>query len=216
MESVDRLDLLLAQYLDSELDREDAIERVGRTTVERAEWERGCRGRRRLGPERVTLVTVSDAGPLPLIHLGKIDSLELLSAFNTLLISEAVYDEIERGGVLDGFSGLSYELVEADENGIESEVVGRRRTRRVSGHKRTRGSSSDGRPRRARGRVTHTSTPFSSNSMVAHVRLHTPLASDRIGRRYRGSTWSNASPVSSPAATNSSGSNGRASLRHCS
>jgi len=30
-------DLVLAQYLDGELDREEAIEHVGRTTVERAE-----------------------------------------------------------------------------------------------------------------------------------------------------------------------------------
>jgi hypothetical protein len=33
-------DLVLAQYLDGELDHEDAIERVGRTKVERAERER--------------------------------------------------------------------------------------------------------------------------------------------------------------------------------
>ena len=33
-------DLVLAQYLDGELDREDAIERVGRTKVQRAERER--------------------------------------------------------------------------------------------------------------------------------------------------------------------------------
>jgi len=33
-------DLVLAQYLDGELDREEAIERVGRTKVERAERER--------------------------------------------------------------------------------------------------------------------------------------------------------------------------------
>lgn len=33
-------DLVLAQYLDGELDREDAIDRVGRTKVERAERER--------------------------------------------------------------------------------------------------------------------------------------------------------------------------------
>ena len=34
-------DLVLAQYLDGELDREEAIEHVGRTKVERAERERG-------------------------------------------------------------------------------------------------------------------------------------------------------------------------------
>jgi predicted DNA-binding protein len=33
-------DLVLAQYLDDELDRQEAIDRVGRTKVERAERER--------------------------------------------------------------------------------------------------------------------------------------------------------------------------------
>lgn len=33
-------DLVLARYFDGELDREEAIERVGRTKVERAERER--------------------------------------------------------------------------------------------------------------------------------------------------------------------------------
>jgi Lon protease-like protein len=33
-------DLVLAQYLDGELDRAAAVDRVGRTTVERAERER--------------------------------------------------------------------------------------------------------------------------------------------------------------------------------
>mgnify|MGYP006882776545 FL=1 len=33
-------DLVLAQYLDGELDREEAIDRVGRSKVERAERER--------------------------------------------------------------------------------------------------------------------------------------------------------------------------------
>jgi len=33
-------DLVLAQYLDGELDREEAIEHVGRTKVERADRER--------------------------------------------------------------------------------------------------------------------------------------------------------------------------------
>ncbi|WP_324664143.1 nucleic acid-binding protein [Haloarcula sediminis] len=66
----------------------------------------------------MTLGAVSDAGPL--IHLAEIDSLELLSAFDTLLIPEAVYDEIQRGGVPDEISDISYELVEADEDRIES------------------------------------------------------------------------------------------------
>jgi hypothetical protein len=36
-----REDLVLAQHLDGELDREETIERVGRTNVERADRERG-------------------------------------------------------------------------------------------------------------------------------------------------------------------------------
>ena len=60
----------------------------------------------------MTLAAVSDAGPL--IHLDEIDSLELLSTFDVLLLPETVYTEIEAGGVPDGLGALSYELVEAD------------------------------------------------------------------------------------------------------
>jgi len=69
----------------------------------------------------VTLAAVSDAGPL--IHLAEIDSLELLSAFDTLLIPETVYEEIERGGLPDGIADLSYERVEAEETGVEFEEL---------------------------------------------------------------------------------------------
>ena len=69
----------------------------------------------------MTLAAVSDAGPL--IHLAEIDSLELLSAFDTLLIPETVYEEIEKGGVPDGMADLSYELVEADESRVETEEL---------------------------------------------------------------------------------------------
>jgi len=62
----------------------------------------------------VTLVAVSDAGPL--IHLAEIDSIELFTTFDTRLIPETVYKEIEAGGVPDGLSDLSYELVKADES----------------------------------------------------------------------------------------------------
>ncbi|WP_436345550.1 nucleic acid-binding protein [Natronorubrum sp. FCH18a] len=64
----------------------------------------------------MTLAAVSDTGPL--IHLVEIDSLELLDAFDTLLVPETVYGEIEAGGVPDGLPSLSYELVEADERRI--------------------------------------------------------------------------------------------------
>jgi predicted nucleic acid-binding protein len=59
----------------------------------------------------VTLAAVSDAGPL--IHLAEIDALELLAAFDTLLIPETVYAEVETGGIPDGLSDRSYELVDA-------------------------------------------------------------------------------------------------------
>jgi len=69
----------------------------------------------------VTLAAVSDAGPL--IHLAEIGSLELLSAFDTLLVPETVYEEVEAGGVPDGLSDLSYESVGADESRIGSEEL---------------------------------------------------------------------------------------------
>lgn len=59
------------------------------------------------------LAAVSDSGPL--IHLAEIDSLELLSAFDQLLVPETVYAEIEAGGVPIGLADASYELVEADD-----------------------------------------------------------------------------------------------------
>jgi predicted nucleic acid-binding protein len=67
----------------------------------------------------VTLAAVSDAGPL--IHLAEIDSLELLSTFDTLLVPETVYKEVETGGVPDRLADLSYELVEADESRVRTE-----------------------------------------------------------------------------------------------
>ena len=69
----------------------------------------------------MTLAAVSDAGPL--IHLAEIDSLELLSAFDTLLVPEAVYQEIDAGGVPDGLADLSYERVAADERRIGAEEL---------------------------------------------------------------------------------------------
>ncbi|MFC7028716.1 nucleic acid-binding protein [Halomicroarcula sp. GCM10025324] len=69
----------------------------------------------------MTLVAVSDAGPL--IHLAEIDSLELLEAFDTLLVPETVYKEIDAGGVPDGLADLSYELVEADDSRAGAEKL---------------------------------------------------------------------------------------------
>ena len=69
----------------------------------------------------MTLAAVSDAGPL--IHLGEIDSLELLSTLDTLLVPETVYKEVEAGGVPDGLGALSYELVEAVESQVGAEKL---------------------------------------------------------------------------------------------
>jgi len=69
----------------------------------------------------VTLTAVSDAGPL--IHLSEIGSLELLSTFDTLLVPETVYEEVDTGGVPDELADLSYELVEADESRVRAEEL---------------------------------------------------------------------------------------------
>nr|WP_246308296.1 hypothetical protein [Halosimplex rubrum] len=69
----------------------------------------------------MTLAAVSDAGPL--IHLTEIDSLELFSTFDTLLIPETVYEEVDAGGIPDGLADLSYELVEVDESRIGDEEL---------------------------------------------------------------------------------------------
>ena len=64
---------------------------------------------------------VSDAGPL--IHLAEIDSIELLETFDTLLLPETVYKEVDAGGVPDGLADLSYELVEADKSRVGFEEL---------------------------------------------------------------------------------------------
>ena len=69
----------------------------------------------------MTLAAVSDAGPL--IHLAEIDSLELLATFDTLLVPETVYTEVDAGGVPDGLADLSYELAEADESRVGTEEL---------------------------------------------------------------------------------------------
>jgi len=56
---------------------------------------------------------VLDAGPV--IHLGKIGSLHLLSVFERVVIPEAVYEEISAGVLPRDIEKLEYELVETDE-----------------------------------------------------------------------------------------------------
>ena len=69
----------------------------------------------------MTLAAVSDAGPL--IHLAEINSPEPLATFDTLLVPETAYTEVEVGGVPDELADLSYELVEADESRVGTEEL---------------------------------------------------------------------------------------------
>jgi len=55
--------------------------------------------------------------------LLKIDSLDLLTTFDTLLVPETVYREVEAGGVPDGLAELSYEFVEADASRVGDEEL---------------------------------------------------------------------------------------------
>lgn len=59
----------------------------------------------------MTTAAVSDAGPL--IHLAEIDSLELLAEFDTLLVPETVYEEVQAGGLPNGLSEVADEVVAA-------------------------------------------------------------------------------------------------------
>ncbi len=69
----------------------------------------------------MTPVVVSDSASF--IRLAEIDSLELLSTLDTLLVPETVYEEVDVGGVPDRVADLSYELVEADESRVEIEEL---------------------------------------------------------------------------------------------
>ena len=50
------------------------------------------------------LGVVSDAGPF--IHFAEIDSLELFSTFDTLLVPETAYEEVDIGGAPDELADL--------------------------------------------------------------------------------------------------------------
>jgi len=67
-----------------------------------------------MGNERLGTV-VLDAGPI--IHLGKIDSLNLLSVFNKIVLPEAVYEEISVGSVPDELDEMEYELTGTKDEG---------------------------------------------------------------------------------------------------
>lgn len=62
----------------------------------------------------MNVTAVADAGPL--IHLAEIPSLELLDVLDRLFVPETVHEELAAGGVPDGLSELSHELVTADQS----------------------------------------------------------------------------------------------------
>lgn len=66
------------------------------------------------------IVAVSDTGPL--IHLAEIESLDLLSVIDELLVPETVYEELQQGGLPGGLSEVTYERVEANEERSETET----------------------------------------------------------------------------------------------
>lgn len=59
------------------------------------------------------IVAVADAGPL--IHLAEIDSLDLFSVLDPVLVPETVYNELEAGGLPSELHVIDDELVEADD-----------------------------------------------------------------------------------------------------
>lgn len=61
----------------------------------------------------MTVVAVADTGPL--IHLGEIDSLSLLSLLEELYVPETVLEELAVGDLPSGLDDLEYTPVEASE-----------------------------------------------------------------------------------------------------
>ncbi|WP_267644003.1 nucleic acid-binding protein [Haloarchaeobius amylolyticus] len=66
------------------------------------------------------ILAVSDTGPL--IHLDEIDSLDLLSTVDELLIPQTVFDELDAGGLPPGLIELEYEIVEAESEPLAVEL----------------------------------------------------------------------------------------------
>ena len=62
------------------------------------------------------VVAVTDTGPI--IHLAEIDSLALLSLVDRLFVPEAVYGELEAGGVPEGIDEIDYVVVNVDSERI--------------------------------------------------------------------------------------------------
>jgi predicted nucleic acid-binding protein len=62
-----------------------------------------------MGSNRITVV---DAGPI--IHLDQIDSLQLLSVFDSVVVPETVYKELSAGEIPENLENLEYEIRTAE------------------------------------------------------------------------------------------------------
>jgi predicted nucleic acid-binding protein len=62
-----------------------------------------------MGSNRITVV---DAGPI--IHLDQIDSLQLLSVFDSVVVPETVYKELSAGEIPENLGNLEYEIRTAE------------------------------------------------------------------------------------------------------
>ena len=65
----------------------------------------------------MTVVAVADTGPI--IHLAEIHSLALLSLVDRLFVPEAVYGELEVGGIPQGIDDVDYVVVNVGAERIE-------------------------------------------------------------------------------------------------
>lgn len=70
-----------------------------------------------MGPQRVSIVAVTDTGPL--IHLAEVDALTLLETVDELLVPETVYEELTAGGLPTGYESIETTRVTADTDSIE-------------------------------------------------------------------------------------------------
>lgn len=66
----------------------------------------------------MSLLAVADAGPI--IHLGEIGSLELLSVLDRLVVPETVFREVEAGGTPSQLDALEFDVVRSDTDAVDA------------------------------------------------------------------------------------------------